>query len=118
MQMPMLFPYIDKINNVPLYSGGYDIFDEDVPFYQIVLHGLKSYSTEPINGSADDRKLMLSAIASGSNPHYDMIGESAAAIKGTELDGLYYAHYDNWTEQAAKDFLLQRKYYQVFRTSL
>lgn len=103
------FPCIDKISNVPLCSGGYDIFDEDVPFYQIVMHGLKSYSTEPVNGSADDRKFMLSAIASGSNPHYDMIGESAAAIKGTELDGLYYAHYDNWTEQAAKDFLFTEK---------
>lgn len=103
------FPYIDKISNVPLCSGGYDIFDEDIPFYQIVLHGFKSYSTEPINGSADDRKLMLNAIASGSNPHYDMIGESAGAIKDTELDGLYYAYYDNWTEQAAKDFLFAKE---------
>lgn len=103
------FPYVDKISNVPLCSGGYDIFDEDIPFYQIVLHGFKSYSTEPINGSADDRKLMLNAIASGSNPHYDMIGEGAGVIKDTELDGLYYAYYDNWTEQAAKDFLFTNK---------
>ncbi len=98
-------PYVDRISNVPLTSGEYDIFDEDIPLCQIVLHGLRSYSTEPINGSADSRELLLLAIASGSNPNYDMIGEKTSVIAGTELENLYYAYYDDWTEQAAQDLL-------------
>lgn len=102
-------PYVERISNVPLVSGKYDIFDEDIPFYQIVLHGLRSYSTEPINGSADGRELLLRAIASGSNPNYCMIGEKTSVLIGTELEDLYYTYYDDWTEQAAQDFLFAKK---------
>lgn len=98
-----VLPYVERISNVPLSSGGYDIFDEDIPFYQIVMHGLRSYSTEPINGSADSRELLLLAIASGSNPNYDMIGEKTSVLTGTELENLYYANHDDWTDQAAQD---------------
>lgn len=104
-----VLPYADRINNVPLCSSEYDIFDEDIPFYQMVLHGLKSYSTEPINGSSDHRELLLLAMASGSNPHYDMIGENVQVISGTELEHLYYTYYDSWTQQAAQDFLFSEK---------
>lgn len=103
-----VLPYVERISNVPLSSGEYDIFDEDIPFYQIVMHGLRSYSTEPINGSADSRELLLLAIASGSNPNYDMIGEKTSVLTGTELENLYYANHDDWTDQAAQDLFFVR----------
>lgn len=96
-------PYADRICNVPLSSGGFDIFDEDIPFYQMVLCGIKPLATEPVNNSADTEEFLLKAAAAGMYPHYIMTGEKADVLRSTELDHLYYAYYDNWTEQAAQD---------------
>ena len=97
-------PYVDRISNVPLQSSGYDIFDADIPFYQIVLHGLKSYSGTAVNGSADTNETVLRAVAAGSGIRYDMIGEETSILKDTELDNLYYAYYADWTEEAAQSY--------------
>lgn len=101
-------PYVDRISNVPLQSSGYDIFDQDIPFYQIVLHGLKSYSGTAVNGSADTREAVLRAVAAGSSISYDMIGEETSILKDTELDNLYYAYYADWTEEAAQSYAFTR----------
>lgn len=97
-------PYVDRISNVPLQSSGYDIFDADIPFYQIVLHGLKSYSGTAVNGSADTNETVLRAVAAGSGIRYDMIGEETSILKDTELDNLYYAYYADWIEEAAQSY--------------
>lgn len=96
-------PYADIVCNVPLSSGRYDIFDEDIPFYQMVLSGIKPLASEPVNGSDDSDEFILKAVAAGMYPHYNMTGEKADALRGTELEWLYYAYYDSWTEQAAQD---------------
>lgn len=33
-------PYVSHITNVPLSSSHFDVFDEDIPFYQLVMHGV------------------------------------------------------------------------------
>ncbi|MGN0631196.1 MAG: DUF5696 domain-containing protein [Ruminococcus sp.] len=96
-------PLADIICNVPLSSGRYDIFDEDIPFYQMVLCGIKPLASEPVNGSDDSDEFILKAVAAGMYPHYNMTGEKADVLRGTELEWLYYAYYDSWTEQAAQD---------------
>ncbi len=101
--------YVDRISNVPLQSSGYDIFDQDIPFYQMVLHGIKSYSSAAINGSANSNTLLLKAIAAGSNLRYDMIGEETSILKDTELDRLYYAYYADWTQRAAQEYAFASK---------
>ncbi len=101
-------PYVDRISNVPLQSSGYDIFDKDIPFYQIVLHGIKSYSGTAVNGSADTSEAVLRAVAAGSSLRYDMIGEETSILKDTELDNLYYAYYADWTDEAAQNWQFAR----------
>lgn len=100
------FPYTDHITNVPLTSSNYDIFDENVPFYQIVMHGLIPYSTEAVNGSADAGKLILMAIATGSNLHYDMIHADTSELKDTNLDKYFYANFDSWSDSAINAYRL------------
>jgi hypothetical protein len=96
-------PYVSRIRNVPLCSGRSDIFDEDIPFYQMVLHGVLPYSSEAINGSADPETAVLMAAATGSCLSYDMIYEETGELKDTELDTLYYANYKYWTDTAARE---------------
>lgn len=96
--------YVDHITNVPVTSSGYDIFDADIPFYQMVIHGLIPYSTTAVNGSADTKNLIMMAVATGSSLHFDMIYEETSILKDTEYDNYYYANYANWLDTAAKEY--------------
>lgn len=102
-------PYVKEIANVPLQSSGFDVFDEDIPFYQMVMHGLKPYSATAVNASATPEETILLAIASGSNLHYDMIGEETSVLKDTSLDDLFYANAENWTDSAAQSYAFSKK---------
>lgn len=95
-------PYVSHITGVPLTSSRFDLFDEDIPFYQMVLHGVIPYSSEAVNGSADPERLILMAAASGSCLSFDMIYEETSELKDTELDFLYYANYKGNIEKAAE----------------
>lgn len=101
-----LYSYVDVIQNLTLQSSQFKIFDEDVPFVQIVLHGYIPYSTEAINSSADSMELFLKAIASGSYVKYTFIYEETTEIEDTDYIDLYYANYDGWLEQAAAEYEL------------
>ncbi|MDO4863312.1 MAG: DUF5696 domain-containing protein, partial [Ruminococcus sp.] len=99
-------PYISHITNVPLSSSRFDIFNEDVPFYQIVMHGLIPYSTTPVNGDADPSTLLLMAAATGSQLSYDMIYGETSTLKDTDYDRYYYANYHYWADAAAEEYKL------------
>ncbi|MDE6502548.1 MAG: hypothetical protein K2L10_10730 [Ruminococcus sp.] len=91
-------PYVKHIINVPLNSSRYDIFDSDVPFFQIVIHGLIPYTSTAVNSSTDiDYMLMMSAVT-GSNLYYELISGDTDTIKDTEYSSLYYANAGYWTE--------------------
>ncbi|MBQ2823067.1 MAG: hypothetical protein IJF18_00635 [Oscillospiraceae bacterium] len=96
-----ILPYVDHITNVPLNSSKFDIFDQDIPFYQIVMHGLKSYSTTAVNGDAQLAEIILKAVASGSNLSFDLIADEANELKDTRYDVYYYADAQYWTDDAA-----------------
>lgn len=55
-------PYVQEITDVPLQSSGFDVFDEDIPFYQMVMHGVKSYGTSAVNASATPEKPCFSPL--------------------------------------------------------
>lgn len=93
--------YVDHVSDVPLNSSKYDVFDGDIPFYQIVMSGLKPVSTTAVNGDAQVADLVLRAIACGSNLRFDFTAETADELKDTRYDVLYYSNYKYWLEDAA-----------------
>lgn len=97
-------PYVDHVTDVPLYSSQFDTFDYDIPFVQMVLNGVVSYSSKPINSAADTDEMFLLSLVSGSNIHYDMIYEEASELKDTRYDVYYYATYQHWLDTAAKQY--------------
>ncbi|MDE5564165.1 MAG: hypothetical protein K2I93_03340, partial [Oscillospiraceae bacterium] len=100
------FPYADRISDVPLQSSGFDVFDEDIPFYQIVMHGVLPYAGTAINSGADSDEMFLTTIATGCNPAYDMIYAEASDLKDTDFDKYYYSHYAFWSDTAADQYKL------------
>lgn len=93
--------YVDHISNVPLNSSKFDLFDQEIPFYQIVMSGVKPVSTTAVNGDAQVADLVLRAIASGTNLRFDLLAESADELKDTRYDKYYYANHEYWIEDAA-----------------
>lgn len=93
--------YVDHVSNVPLNSSKFDVFDGDIPFYQIVMSGLKPVSTTAVNGDAQIADLVLRAISCGSNLRFDFTAETADELKDTRYDVLYYSNYKYWLEDTA-----------------
>ena len=63
----------DYIIEAPIHSNFYNLFDEDVPFYQIVFKGyIPTYGTA-LNTVTDDNLALLRCIESGSSLRYSVI---------------------------------------------
>ncbi len=94
--------YTDTITDIPMYSSGFDILDFDIPLYQMVMHGVIPYSTKAVNGSADAERLVMLALASGSNLRFDMLYAETSELKDTDFDVYYYGYYEYWVDNAAQ----------------
>ncbi len=55
----------DLVFDVTDSDGGYDVFDYEVPFYQMVFHGYKDMYTQPINLSQNFERALAKAAAFG-----------------------------------------------------
>ncbi|MBR5090889.1 MAG: hypothetical protein IK093_15790 [Ruminiclostridium sp.] len=101
-----LLPYVDYIKDVPMYSSNYDIFDYDVPFAEMVLHGLIPYTTKAINKSADAEELRLLTLVTGTPIHYEMMYENPNKFADSEYDILYYTNYTGWLDRSVNEYKL------------
>lgn len=104
-----ILPYVDYVTNVPLSSSGFDVFDYDVPFLQLVLHGIVPYSTSAVNANADSDELFLKAIATGSGLRYDMLYSDIADLEDSIYDELFFANYYGWVNTAAEGYELSQE---------
>ncbi len=102
-------PYVSAITNVPLYSSNYDLFDYDVPFYQMVIHGYIPYSSKPVNASSNANELRLLSLMAGSAVHYELMYNSPNDFQDSKYDKYFYANYEGWLETAANDYKMFRE---------
>lgn len=91
----------DAIISAPMDSSRYDIEDETVPFYQMVLHGLVSYSTTSINSLADSKTAMLKAIETGSSIMYSLSATEFYEIINDGYDELSCIYSEDWLSEIA-----------------
>ncbi|MGN0605931.1 MAG: DUF5696 domain-containing protein [Oscillospiraceae bacterium] len=87
-------PYVDCITDIPLKSSGYDIFDYDIPFWQMVIHGVIPYSSTPLNSSPNPKQDTIKAVAYGNALNYDIIGGDIYEISDTDADTYFYAKFN------------------------
>ncbi len=94
----------DFIYWLPSESSGFDVASDSIPFYQIALHGLIPYSSEPVNLSPDPQKAFLKAMETGSLLAFQFIAADADAARYSRNDTLYSASYDRWKEIAMQQY--------------
>ena len=98
------FKYLSKIYHAPLYSSAYTIFDSEVPFYQIVLHGYITMTGEPMVQSLDSLTTFLKCVESGSELLWNGIYEDAVQLNDTNYDDLYGSTYTLWIDDATEKY--------------
>lgn len=99
-------PYADAIVNMPAWGSSNPIVNEEVPFYQMVVHGLVGYAAQPLNLASDLRREVLRMIESGGYPYFIGSYEQSSVVKGTDFNYLYALHYGDWLDDAAEIYEL------------
>jgi hypothetical protein len=96
--------YAESLVNVPLSHNAYFLVDEEVPFYQMVVHGYINYAGEAINLTTTDsnEKIAMRLIAAGASPHYTFTHESSSLLKKTGLNHYRSTTFENWKSDAAE----------------
>lgn len=98
-------PYISHLDNLPsTYS--YDLFvDRVVPFAQIALHGLTTYSFNYANLSDDYRESFLKGIEYGAVPSFVVTyAQSEELLKSLNLQRFYSTNYSDWIQEIESQY--------------
>lgn len=95
-------PYASHLVNVPTSTSVFNITDERVPFYQMVIHGYIDYAGSPINldDQQDVQDHLLRSIEHGAAPHFLWSHTSSSKLKFTPYDGMFSTMYAAWYDQA------------------
>ena len=108
-----VYPYADRVTDVPLTDSGFDMTDYSVPFMQIALRGVVPSYSGALNVSADHEELFLLAAEGGCGIRYAVLtGDVSTLINSThsELVACDYARWQDviYSQAAALQALLDR----------
>lgn len=92
----------DRLYNIPLESSNYLITDETVPFYQMVVHGMIPYTSDPGNLSSDYAVSKLKWIEYGCMPYFELTYQKSVNLKNTAYNTLFTSYYMDWVETAVR----------------
>lgn len=96
------FPYVIDIINAPLQQNEFFIVDENIPLYEMIIHGSIDYSSELLNfhDEEDMTEIILNMIEYGAAPHYVFTWEESSQMKRTALNRYYATTYETWKQEA------------------
>ncbi len=95
-------PFARRVSDAPLYSSRFDVADEEIPFYPMVLHGLIPYAGPAINLASDMHDAVLRTVEYGAGPAFTWAAAEASYLKETDFDNLFSAPYEPWLEEAGR----------------
>ncbi|MBP1990765.1 DUF5696 domain-containing protein [Paenibacillus eucommiae] len=97
-------PYVNSISRLP-NDYSYDLFsDSSVPFAQIALHGLISYTSEYINERQQYRNDFLRDLEYGVNPSFIFTYSNEEKSKYTKGLHLFSSNYAVWEQAAVEEY--------------
>lgn len=94
--------YGRHIMSVPVGGSSYRTGEKDVPFYQMVIHGLVSYCVPPLNLSSTHETDLLKAIEYGAGLSYQLSYTDLTELNGVLAPELFSVYYQNWMDDAVK----------------
>ena len=93
--------YVSDIIDAPTSYSAYYIIDEQVPFYEMVIHGSISYSGEAFNLMDDDLDddFVLNCIEYGIAPRFTLSYKDPSKMKYTSSADKYSVLYTTWLDK-------------------
>lgn len=96
--------YLNAVIAAPVFHSSFDIEDEEIPFYQLVLNGMMDYTTPAINLSSNPQKMFLKALETGSNLCYLLADNNGEVLEGNSNSRYYSLNYVDWQEQIVRQY--------------
>lgn len=90
-----VLPYTQFICGMPSRSNIFDIADESVPFYQMVVHGYADYVYTPINLSYDIENDVLRIIETGAGVYSTLLYNEAFVLKESAYSQYYSSGFES-----------------------
>lgn len=93
--------YADHLFNIPVGSSNYHFTDETIPFFQMVIHGIVPYFSEPGNLAYNLAQQKLQWIEYGCMPLFELTYENTVKLKHTKYNKLFNSQYESWIDTIA-----------------
>lgn len=91
-------PYADFIVDANLSTKRYNIIDEEVPFYEIALHGLVSYAGTAINLASDYERNILKTVETGAGLYFIFMAADSFELQDSRYTRYFSSDFDEWSE--------------------
>lgn len=104
--------------DVPTDNGDYNAFDEEIPFYAMVFHGLRPLYTQAINLEADKEEAIMRAAIGGLGLSFSLINDfdiSYTETGAAKLYGMVYEDNRAFIAEALEDY---QKFYAATRNAV
>lgn len=99
------FEYADHIIDVPMKDNDFRIIDEEIPLYEMIIHGCINYAGGIMNyKDSDYDTAVLKMIEYGASPRYQFTWETSSEMKKTALNRFYSTEFSVWNEDAVKTY--------------
>lgn len=92
-------PYVDIVTNMDLAGSGYTIIDEEVPFYQLAVHGFVNYVGSPLNNCGNEQQELLESAEYGAGLSFSLMRETAFALQKTLYTEYYASDFAAWHDR-------------------
>ena len=87
------------LTGLPVASSGYALFDEDIPFVQLAVHGSFVYTAPAINLSADAHAQLLKSVEYGCKAAVASLAmQDTERLAESALSERYSVRHDYWKE--------------------
>lgn len=92
------FKYTDNAKEIPYETTKYEILDNSIPFYQLVVSGLFDYSGEVINANSEKglQEHIMRIMETGSNIAFAFTYDSSSELLNTDYNTYFYTTYTEW----------------------
>ncbi len=95
--------YADSLTDTPLDNGGYGIFDESIPFYQMVFRGSSALYSKAVNLSSNTTNAILNAVEYGVYPSFTLSAEFDKKLIDSYSDEIFSSAYTETSKKLICD---------------
>lgn len=94
--------YADDIINLPLTDNRYSIVDQNIPLYEMIVHGYIDYCGETYNLSSveNNQRQILNMIEYGAAPHFVFTWAETSDMKYSGVNSKYSTTFSVWADEA------------------